>query len=190
MKTKHLITAIIAVGAVSLSSCGGAKNAAPKGEEFVNSPCSGEDFLTDKKFFRASSSAIGWSQATAQQNAINNATVTLAQQINQKVKAVMDSYSNVTRDGQLVYEVGDAESLSQIDIKLSIQSSKPICIKTTRIIDKGVNDGKYMVYASVEKSIEDIYNQAVERISQDAKDKIKFSKEKFRERFDMEMAKN
>ena len=46
---------LVALGGLLLDACKSSKEKTPKGETEVNVPCSGPDFFTTNKFFRANS---------------------------------------------------------------------------------------------------------------------------------------
>src|SRR3970040_109340 len=66
----------------------------PKGESEVNIPCSGSDFFTNNKFFRANSLGESMDLAASKKKALANARGELAASIQTTVKAVTNNYLN------------------------------------------------------------------------------------------------
>src|ERR1700741_62616 len=66
----------------------------PKGETEVVVPCSGPDYFTTSKFFRANSIGESQDQVTSKKKALANARAELAASIQTTVKAVTDNYVN------------------------------------------------------------------------------------------------
>src|SRR6476620_2703117 len=65
-----------------------------KGETEVVVPCSGPDYFTTNKFFRANSIGESMDQVTSKKKALTNARNELAQSIQTTVKTVTDNYTN------------------------------------------------------------------------------------------------
>ena len=71
MKRFKTLSLLMAVGMLSVGvvACKGKKEAGPAaGEVFVDVPCSGPDYFTDKKFFRANAIGESLDQMTAKKN--------------------------------------------------------------------------------------------------------------------------
>src|SRR6187401_569132 len=84
---------LVLLGGVFLVGCKG-KEKAPKGETEVVVPCSGPEFFTNTKFFRANSIGESQDQVTSKKKALSNARAELASSIQTTVKAVTDNYTN------------------------------------------------------------------------------------------------
>src|SRR3954463_14213944 len=88
---------LIAASVVFLQGCKSKKTASttpPKGETEVVVPCSGPDFFTTAKFFRANSIGESQDQVTSKKKGLTNARAELAASIQTTVKAVTDNYVN------------------------------------------------------------------------------------------------
>ena len=83
---------LVLLGGVFMIGCKG-KEKVPKGETEVSVPCSGSDFFTTNKFFRANSIGESQDQVTSKKKALANARAELAASIQTTVKAVTDNYS-------------------------------------------------------------------------------------------------
>ena len=81
---------LVALGGVFMVACK-SKEKAPKGETEVNVPCSGSDYFTSNKFFRANSIGESQDQVTSKKKALANARAELAASIQTTVKAVTDN---------------------------------------------------------------------------------------------------
>ncbi|MFN9324842.1 MAG: hypothetical protein ACK6A5_05575 [Flavobacteriales bacterium] len=104
-----LMTALMLSGA--MTACKSKKKAAaaaapPDGETEVKVLCSGPEYFTDNKVFRANALGESMDQATAKKKAMSNARADLAASINTQVKAVIDNYVN-SREMNNREEVGE-----------------------------------------------------------------------------------
>src|SRR5690606_10697131 len=68
---------LLALAAVFIAGCK-SKEKAPKGEVEVVVPCSGSEFFTNNKFFRANSIGESQDQVTSKKKALANARAELA----------------------------------------------------------------------------------------------------------------
>ncbi|MDZ7650576.1 MAG: hypothetical protein U5K54_27440 [Cytophagales bacterium] len=84
---------VVLIAAVLIAGCKG-KDKIPAGEKEVVVPCSGPDYFTTAKFFRANSIGESQDQVTSKKKALTNARNELAQAINTTVKTVTDNYVN------------------------------------------------------------------------------------------------
>ena len=86
---------LVAVAAVVFAGCK-SKQPTPAGEKEVVVPCSGPDYFTNSKTFRANSIGESINQVTSKQKALTNARNELAQSIQTTVKTVTDNYTAVS----------------------------------------------------------------------------------------------
>ena len=84
---------LFALAAVMVVGCK-SKQKLPKGETEINIPCSGPDFFTNNKFFRANSLGESMDLVASKKKALSNARGELASSIETTVKAVTDNYLN------------------------------------------------------------------------------------------------
>ena len=173
-----------------LSACKGKKKAAeaakpPSGETEVKVMCSGPEYFTDEKNFRANNLGESMDQATAKKKALANARAEMASAINTQVKSVIDNYVN-SREMNNKEEVAERfEGLSREVVDQKLTGTKTICEKMMRVD----NNGDYKCYVAIELSAQDLLAAYNERLSADDKLKIDYDYDKFKETFDKEMEK-
>ncbi len=174
-----LLAGVIAFGAACKS-----KPKEPKGEEEIKVYCSGKEFMSDKKFFRANAVGESLDQATAKKKAQANAKQDLAAAINTTIKAVTDNYVN-SREFNNKEEVRERfESLSREVINQELAGVRTICERTFKTAE-----GKYKTYIAIEQGADDLVESINERLSKEEQLKIDYDYEKFKENFDKEMEK-
>ncbi len=184
------ITILFAAFALAggLTACKGKKNTAavpppPEGESEVQVLCSGPEYFTDDKVFRANALGESMDQATAKKKAMSNARQDLAAAINTQVKAVIDNYVN-SREMNNREEVGERyESLAREVVDQKLSGTKTICERTMRVN----TTGNYKSYVAIELSAQDLLSAYNERLSSDERLRIDYDYEKFKETFDQEM---
>ena len=182
------VAAVLVVG--GLSACGGKKKAAeaakpPTGETEVNVLCSGPDYFTDEKNFRANSLGESMDQATAAKKAMSNARAALASAINTQVKTVIDNYVNSSELNNKEEVAERFEGLSREVVDQQLSGTKTICEKTVRVDATG----NYKTYVAIELSAQDLLAAYNQRLSSDDKLKVDYDYEKFKKTFDDEMQK-
>jgi len=175
---------LAALAAVMVIGCKSSKDKIPKGETEVVIPCSGPDYFTTNKVFRANSSGESQDMNTAKKKALTNARNELAQAIQTTVKTVTDNYVN-SREMNNREELEERfESLNREVVDQTISGVRTICEKN--VITK---DGIYKSYIAIELSADDLVSKYNERLSKDERLKIDYDYEKFKETFDKEMEK-
>jgi len=182
------VAAVMVMG--GLTACGGKKKAAeaakpPTGETEVNVLCSGPDYFTDEKNFRANSLGESMDQATAAKKAMSNARAALASAINTQVKSVIDNYVNSSELNNKEEVAERFEGLSREVVDQQLQGTKTICEKTVRVDATG----NYKTYVAIELSAQDLLAAYNQRLSADDKLKVDYDYEKFKKTFDDEMQK-
>ncbi|MDX1903247.1 MAG: hypothetical protein SFU27_03730 [Thermonemataceae bacterium] len=169
------------------SSCKKEKVKLPKGEEEVVVPCSGPDFFTDKKTFRANSMGESQDQMVAKKKALSNSRDELARSINTKVKAVTDNYVN-SREFNNREDVEERyENLTREVVEQELAGTRIICEKLVK-----TQEGKYKYYIAIELTTDDLlksYNKRMQNLSQEERVKIDYDYEKFKKTFEAEMEK-
>ncbi len=184
----YAFMALMLVG--GLSACKSKKKAAeaakpPSGETEVKVLCSGPEFFTDEKNFRANNLGESMDQATAKKKALSNARADMASAINTQVKAVIDNYVN-SREMNNKEEVAERyESLAREVVDQKLTGTRTICEKMMKV----EASGNYKCYVAIELSAQDLLAAYNERLSKDDKLKIDYDYEKFKETFDKEMEK-
>lgn len=174
---------LLALGGLFLFGCKG-KEKAPKGETEVVVPCSGSDFFTTNKFFRANSIGESQDQVTSKKKALANARAELAASIETTVKAVTDNYTN-SREMNNKEQVEERfEQLNREIVNQKLTGLKTICEKLMK-----TEQGTYKTYIAIELSADELVASYNERLSKDERLRIDYDYEKFKETFDKEMEK-
>lgn len=164
--------------------CKSKEKAKVKGETEVVVPCSGPDFFTTNKFFRANSIGESQDQVTSKKKALTNARNELAQAIQTTVKTVTDNYVN-SREMNNKEEVEERfESLNREVVDQTISGIRTLCEKLMK-----TEAGTYKTYVAIELSADELVAKYNERLSKDERLKIDYDYEKFKETFDKEMDK-
>lgn len=173
-----------------LGACKSKKNAAeaakpPSGETEVKVLCSGPEFFTDEKNFRANNLGESMDQATAKKKALSNARADMASAINTQVKSVIDNYVN-SREMNNKEEVAERfEGLTREVVDQKLTGTRTICEKMMKVD----GTGNYKCYVAIELSAQDLLAAYNERLSKDERLRIDYDYEKFKETFDQEMEK-
>ena len=174
---------LVALGGVFLDACK-SKEKTPKGETEVNVPCSGPDFFTTSKFFRANSIGESQDQVTSKKKALANARAELAASIQTTVKAVTDNYTN-SREMNNKEQVEERfEQLNREIVDQKLTGLKTICEKLMK-----TDNATYKTYIAIELSAEELVATYNERLSKDDRLKIDYDYEKFKDTFEKEMEK-
>jgi len=176
----------IAAVAFAAALIGGCKNKKkmPDGEKEVVVPCSGPDFFTTNKVFRANSIGESMDQVTSKKKALTNARNELAQSIQTTVKTVTDNYTNSTSMDKKEQLEQKFESLNREVVDQTLQGVRTICEKLVQ-----TKDGNYKTYIAIELSADDLVKEYNNRLSQDDKLKVDYDYEKFKDTFNKEMDK-
>jgi len=175
----------VAIVAALIGGCKGSKkDKTPAGETEVVVPCSGPDYFTTNKVFRANSIGESMDQVTSKKKALTNARNELAQSIQTTVKTVTDNYTNsVSMDKKEQLEQ-KFESLNREIVDQTLQGLRTICEKLVQ-----TKEGNYKTYVAIELSADDLVKQYNSRLSSDDKLKVDYDYEKFKDTFNKEMDK-
>ncbi|MEP2023146.1 MAG: hypothetical protein ABJH98_09105 [Reichenbachiella sp.] len=156
-----------------------------KGESDVVLHCSGSEYRSDKKNFRAYATGESSDLEIARKKASSNAKAALAAQVETTVKSTTDSYVN-SREFNNVEEIEERfESLNREVVDQQLNDVKVICEKLT----ENNKTGKYKCYMAVEMNGDAVQNAIETRIKNDDRLKIDYDYEKFKETFEKEMEK-
>jgi len=183
MKNVMRLSTVLALAA-ALFVTGCKKQPMPAGEKEVVVPCSGPDFFTSNKVFRANSIGESMDQVTSKKKALTNARNELAQSIQTTVKTVTDNYTNSREMNKREELEQRFEQLNREVVEQTLQGVRTICEKLVQ-----TKEGNYKTYLALELSADDLVKQYNERLSKDERLKIDYDYEKFKETFDKEMAK-
>jgi hypothetical protein len=183
-KLTYSTLVLLAVAGVFVIGCKSKEKAKPKGETEVVVPCSGPDYFTTNKFFRANSIGESQDQVTSKKKALTNARNELAQSIQTTVKTVTDNYVN-SREMNNREEVEERfESLNREVVDQTLSGVRTLCEKLMK-----TDQGTYKTYVAIELSADELVAKYNERLSKDERLKIDYDYEKFKETFDKEMDK-
>ena len=165
-------------------SCKSSKKAVKvaSGEEKIIVYCSGPEYFTDNKYFRANDVAESANQSMAKRKAMSNARLGLASSIEITVKAVIDNYFNSYAVDKTIEDKERYEGLSREVVNQKLNGVRIICEEYTK-----TTDGNYKCYVAIELAGDEIANGVIKRISDDEKLKLDFQYEKFKETFEKEM---
>lgn len=184
MKKFINLSTIIAIAAAAIIAGCKSKEKLPVGEQEVIVPCSGPDFFTTNKYFRANSIGESQDQVTSKKKALTNARNELAQSIQTTVKTVTDNYVN-SREMNNKEEVEERfESLNREVVDQTLSGVRTLCEKLVK-----TEQGTYKTYVAIELSADELVSKYNERLSKDERLKIDYDYEKFKETFDKEMEK-
>lgn len=181
------MTAVLLSGA--FTACKSKKKIAaekqPSGETEINVLCSGPEYFTDNKVFRANALGESMDQATAKKKALANARAQMASDINTQLKGVIDNYVN-SREVNNVEEVVERfEGLTREVVDQKLTGVRTICEKQVTVNATG----NFKTYIAIELSAQDLLAAYNERLSKDDRLKVDYDYEKFKETFDKEMEK-
>ena len=179
----HLSSVVVVIAAILIAGCK-SKQAIPTGEKEVVVPCSGPDFFTNAKVFRANSIGESMDQVTSKKKALTNARNELAQSIQTTVKTVTDNYTNSREMNKREELEQRFEQLNREVVDQTLQGVRTICEKLVQ-----TKEGNYKTYIAIELSADDLVKQYNERLSKDERLKIDYDYEKFKSTFDAEMDK-
>lgn len=182
-----LMTALVLAG--TLPACkkkkAVAEAPAPSGETEVAVLCSGPDYFTNDKVFRANNLGESMDQATSKKKALANARADLASSINTQLKGVIDNYVN-SRELNNREEVAERfEGLTREVLDQKLTGTKTICEKVMKVNATG----NFKTYVAIELSAQDLLAAYNERLSNDERLRIDYDYEKFKETFEKEMDK-
>lgn len=153
-------------------------------EEEVKVPF--DNFVTDKKYFRATASGYSPDMNVAQKLAITNAKSIIAGNIQSILNEVTVNYINqhavnAEPDLNAKFEEMTMSVVSQVLTNLVVKESKYF---------KNKSNGDFRCYVAVEMSKEDAGKQITQRISDKMKEKIDFDRNEFQKIFDKALDEN
>lgn len=189
MKTIRFSSLALLMGGLMMAAvftgCGNKKKAVNEGEVSLILPCSGDDYFSDKKMFRANASGESLDQMTAKKKAMSNARAQLSADINTIMKVVSDNYvksSEVNNDEEVLERF---EENARSVINQELRGVKQICEELVRV----KATGKYKYYVAIELAGDDIVEAYNNRLSDDDQLKVDYNYERFKKTFEEEMEK-
>lgn len=167
-------------------ACGSLKNSkgSSEGEKLLEVYCSGDDFLSNKEFFRSTGIGESMDQMAANKKARSNAQGELAKTLNSTMKIVTDNYVKSTEINNKEELSEKFEELSRTVVNQQLEGARKICEKYTK-----TKEGNYKCYMALELSGKEMLAKYNEKISSDATLKADYDYEKFKKTFDEEMLK-
>lgn len=160
------------------------KQPVPPDEVEVIVPCSGSDFFSNNKVFRANSLGESSDQVTSQRKAMTNVRAQLAASIQSTINTVTDNYVN-SREFNNREEVEERyESLNREIVNHVLQGTQVICEKYTKTAD-----GRFKAYVAIELTADKLLEKYNERLSTDDRLRIDYDYEQFKKTFEKEMDK-
>lgn len=187
MKTTNLLL-IPAIALLPLTGCKSKKAVAVEkqtGLIEVSTPFDSKEYRSDENTFRSKQSGKSPDQATAKKIAYQNARAEMAANINATVKRVTDQYTNQRTVGNTQEFENKFEELSREVVNLEMSNVKEIGQKTFT----DPSDKSWTVWIALEADKKSVFDKIDAKISNDAKLKLDYDKQKFQQIFDAEMKK-
>ena len=156
----------------------------PATEVEVVITCSGPDFFTNKKYFRANSIGESLDQVVSKKKALSNARADLAASVKILVESVVDNYVKSSELNNIEQVEERFEGLNREIIKEELVGIKTICEKLTK-----TTEGKFKTYIAIELSAQKLVDKFHERMMKDDLLMIYYDYEKFKDTFEKEMGK-
>ena len=186
MKTSHLLF-IPAVAILALTGCKSKKGTPVQketGAVEISVPFSSKEYRSDENTFRAKQVGKSPDISTAKKIAFQNAKSEMAGNINSVMKRVTDQYTNQRTVGNTQEFENKFEELAREVVNLEMSNVKEIGEKIFK-----EPDGGYSYWIAIEANKKEVFDKLDARISNDAKLKLDYDKQKFQQIFDAEMKK-
>ena len=181
------LIAVIAFAGLQLTGCKNKKKLAeggkaPKGEEEIIIPCSGVDYFSNDKYFRANAYGESIDMMTSKKKAMSEAKAQLASDISTTMKVVGDNYVKSSEFNNTEEILERFEQNARTVVNQELRGVRTICEKAVK-----TPEGKFKTYWAIELSGEELLNKYSEVLSKDENLKIDYNYEKFKETFEKEM---
>jgi hypothetical protein len=185
MKTTNLLL-IPAIAVLTLAGCKSKKTPIQKetGAVEISVPFSAKEYRSDEDNFRAKQVGKSPDLATAKKIAFQNAKSEMAANINSTIKRVTDQYTNQRTVGNKQEFENKFEELAREVVNLEISNVREIGEKIFK-----ETDGSFSYWIAIEAAKKTIFDKVDAKISNDAKLKLDYDKQKFQSIFDAEMKK-
>jgi len=173
------------VAGLSMQSCKNKKET-PKqqGEVELKLYCSGDEYFSNKDYFRANAVGESMDQMTAKKKAMSNAKSQLASDMQSTMKVVSDNYVKSSEFNNKEEVLERFEENARTVVNQELIGVKTICEKITK-----TTDNTYKYYIAIELSGNELMSKYNESLTKDENLKIDYNYEKFKETFDKEMEK-
>jgi hypothetical protein len=182
---KYLMFVSILISSTIIFSCGRSLTKPPSGEERVEIPCFGNEYATDKRFYRASAVGTSVSLNGAIGQAKIFAKTNLAEDVRSNIKTITEGINSSTtvtnreQDGEAIEMFG---TLTQNVANIVIEGPKTVCSVTT----KDRSTGYYKYYMAIEVSKDDVFSQLINGLNDENRKKAEAKRNQLREIFDKE----
>ena len=153
-----------------------------QGEVLLEQYCTGKDYFSDKKTFRASAIGESLDQMTSKKKARSNAQSELAKTINSTMQVVGDNYVSSTEFNNKEEVTETFNEMARTIVNEQLQGAVKICEKFTK-----TPEGKFKCYMAIELSADKLVAKYHERLSKDEKIKADYNYEQFKETFEEAM---
>jgi len=182
MRTKIIVFSLF-LGSAFFIGCKATKDTIKVSDEMkeVITPCSDQDYHTDKNFFRAAGTGNSVDLSTSKNKARLDATAQLAASINTVIKSVTDRYTNDRAIGAGSEFGQKFEELTRAVVNQSVNNISVVCTKSF------TKDGKYTSFIAIEVAKDEVLNNINNSISNDKKLRQDYDYEKYKETFNKEM---
>jgi len=189
MKTtiKTSLILLVLVTAFSVTSCKSKKKqvaATPEGEVLVNEYCSGPEFFSDKKTFKANAVGESQSMQTAKDKSLIAAKQRLASSVENTIKSTIDNYVKANEHNNKEDLEKKFEGLTREVVNQKLSGIKIICEKVTKL-----PDNTFRGYTAIALDGSDLVTAINERLSKEESLKVDYDYEKFKKTFEEEMNK-
>ncbi len=184
-----LLVVMFAFASVNFVGCKNKKKLAtggktPKGEQEIIIPCSGVDYFSNDKYFRANAVGESIDQMTSKKKAMCNAKAQMASDIQTTMKVVSDNYVKSSEFNNKEEVLERFEENARTVVNQELRGVRTICEKLVK-----TQEGKYKTYLALELSGEELLNKYSEILGNDENLKIDYNYEKFKATFNEEMDK-
>ena len=185
MKKSNLLW-IACIGLISFTACKSKKTPIQKetGAVEITVPFSGKEFRSDENAFRAKQMGKSPDLATSKKIAFQNAKAEMAGNIQSTIKRVTDQYTNQRTVGSTQEFENKFEEMAREVVNLQLSNVKEIGEKIFK-----ETDGSFTYWIAIEASKKEVFDKMDQKISNDAKLKLDYDKQKFQQIFDAEMKK-
>jgi len=183
-KTSLILFAL--VSSFAIVGCKGKKkeSPAPVGEVLINEYCSGPEFFSDAKNFRANAVSESMDQQTAKNKALIEAKQHLASFISTTIKSTLDNYVKDNDHDKKEDLEQKYEGLTREVVDQKLSGIRIICDKVTQ-----TKQQTYKAYVAIELGSDDLASAINDKLSKDENLKVDYDYEKFKKTFDDEMQK-
>jgi len=184
---KHLFYTVLCIGfATTLTNCSRKTTPIQKetGAIKINTPFNSKEYRSDADYFRAVQSGTSPDLPTAKKIAKQNSRASLAADISSLVQRVTDQYTNQRSVSNVQEFENKFEELSREAVMLAISNVREIGEENFK-----ESNGSYTCWMAIEASKKDVFEKIDSKISNDAKLKLDYDKQKFEKIFNEEMDK-